>query len=56
MSAPITKPESTYQAVGTIRPENVAKKLEAIRNHEYRNAVVSSIHVNAAGRAREVLC
>jgi hypothetical protein len=35
MSVPITKPETTYQAVGTIRPENVAKKLEAIRNHEY---------------------
>src|ERR1035437_2236895 len=32
---PITKPETTYQAVGTIRPENVAKKLDAIRNHEY---------------------
>jgi hypothetical protein len=31
----MTKPETTYQAVGTIRPENVAKKLEAIRNHEY---------------------
>ena len=33
--APITKPETTYQAVGIIRPEDVAKKLAAIRNHEY---------------------
>jgi hypothetical protein len=27
--------ETTYQSVGTIKPEAVAKKLAAIRNHEY---------------------
>jgi AAA domain len=32
---PIVNPETTYQAVGAIRPEDVAKKLAAIRNHEY---------------------
>src|ERR1035441_10099802 len=35
MKVPITKPENTYQAVGIVRAEYVAEKLETIRNHEY---------------------
>jgi hypothetical protein len=43
MNVSLTKPETTYQAVGTIRPENVAKKLEAIRNHEYPDTIAQLI-------------